>query len=220
LALAGYDLAEQTEAINRAGAEISRRAVAGRARVFASLGPSGKMLMMGEVSEEELLAAFTEQAQALAAAGADGLVLETLADVAEARLAIAAARTTGLPVVACMTFDSGVHLDCTMMGVTPEQAAEELAAAGADVLGANCGHGIEGYVAICRRLRAATSLPVWIKANAGTPEVVDGRVVYRTTPDEFARRAPELIDAGADFVGGCCGTTPEYIAALAKVVRR
>lgn len=218
LALADYGLAAQTAAINQAGAAVSRRAAEGRARVFASLGPSGKMLLMGEVTEDELVAAYTEQAQALAAGGAQGLVVETMGDVAEAKLAVAGAKTAGLPVVACMTFDSGADLDRTLMGVTPEQAAEELTVAGADVVGANCGQGISGYVKICRRLRAATDRPVWIKANAGIPEVVQGRVVYRTTPDEFARYGPELIEAGADFLGGCCGTGPEYIAALAQVL--
>ena len=216
LALAGYALAAQTEAINRAGAEISRRAANGRAHVFASIGPSGKMLLLGEVSEDELSAAFAEQAQALAAGGADGLVIETMADVAEARLAVAAARTTGLPVVACMTFDSGQDQDRTLMGVTPEQAAEELTAAGADVIGANCGQGIAGYVAICRRLRAATDRPLWIKANAGVPEVVGGQTVWRTAPGEFACHGPALVEAGASFLGGCCGTGPAFIAALAK----
>jgi 5-methyltetrahydrofolate--homocysteine methyltransferase len=217
-ALAGYDLAEQVAALNQAGAAISCRAAHGRARVFASLGPSGKILLMGEVSEEELRAAFAEQAQALAAGGAEGLVVETMADLAEAKLAVAAARTTGLPVVVCMTFDSGSQKDRTLMGVTPEQAAEELTAAGADVIGANCGQGIAGYVAICRRLRAATDRPLWIKANAGVPEVVDGQTVWRATPAEFARHGPALIEAGASFLGGCCGTGPAYIAALAKVL--
>lgn len=219
LALAGYDLAEQVQALNQAGAAISCRAAQGRARVFASLGPSGKMLLMGEVSEEELSAAFAEQAHALAAGGAEGLVVETMADLAEATLAVTAARTTGLPVVVSMTFDSGSERDRTLMGVTPEQAAAELTAAGADVIGANCGQGIAGYVAICRRLRAATDRPLWIKANAGVPEVVDGQTVWRATPAEFACHGPALIEAGASFLGGCCGTSPAFIAALAQVLK-
>jgi methionine synthase I (cobalamin-dependent) len=219
VALAEYALADEAAAISRAGAEISRRAVDQRARVFASIGPSGKMLMMGEVDEQELLDAFTQQASALAEGGADGLVIETMADLAESRLAIRAAQSTGLPVVACMVFDSGADLDRTMMGTTPEEAAKELGDAGADVVGANCGQGIEGYVRICRRLRAATELPLWIKANAGLPEMVDGQAVYRTTPAEFAAFGPVLVDAGADFLGGCCGTSPEFIRALADEVR-
>ncbi|MEK7405414.1 MAG: homocysteine S-methyltransferase family protein [Acidobacteriota bacterium] len=218
ITLAGHGLADQAAAINRAGVEISRRATAGRARVFASIGPSGKILVLGETSEEELAEAYSEQAQALAEAGADALLLETMSDLAEARLALAAARRTGLPVVASMVFDSGRNKDRTMMGVTPEQAAAELSAAGADVIGANCGSGVAGYVDICRRLRAATDRPVWIKANAGLPELVDGATVYRMTPEEFAAYVPALLEAGAAFIGGCCGTGPDFIRALARKI--
>lgn len=105
-----------------------------------------------------------------------------------------------------------------MMGVTPEQAAAELSAAGADVIGANCGSGVAGYVDICRRLRAATDRPVWIKANAGLPELVDGATVYRMTPEEFAAYVPALLEAGAAFIGGCCGTGPDFIRALARKI--
>ncbi len=217
--LADYALADQTEAINRAGAEISRRAAGDRAYVFASLGPSGKMLMMGEVSEEQLLDAFAEQARALAAGGAHGLVIETMGDVAEARLAVQGAKTSGLPVVACMCFDSGAQLDRTLMGTTPEQAAGELAAAGADVVGANCGQGIAGYVEICRRLRAATDRPIWVKPNAGIPELVNDVPVWKTPPEEFGRYGPALLEAGASFLGGCCGTAPDFIRALRDAIR-
>ena len=216
--LGRHGYADQAYAINRAGAQISRAAAAGKARVFASIGPSGAMLMMGDVTEEELAAAFDEQAKGLAEGGAEAIVIETMSDLTEATLAVKAARATGLPVVACMTFDSGKNKDRTMMGVTPEQAAEELAAAGADVIGANCGQGIEGYVPICSRLHAATSLPIWIKPNAGLPLVEDGRTVYKTTPDEFAAHASDLLKAGASFIGGCCGSNPEFIRALAHQI--
>ncbi len=218
--LAKHGLAERAAEINRAGAEISRRAAAGRARVFASIGPSGVILMMGQTSEEELRQAFDEQAQALADGGADAIVVETMADPAEAKLAVAAARATGLPVVACMTFDSGKDRDRTMMGTTPEQAAEQLAEAGADVIGSNCGQGIEGYVPIAKRLKAATDRPIWIKANAGLPEVVDGQTVWKQTPEEFASYVPALVEAGASFLGGCCGTSPEFIRAIQEKLRR
>ena len=221
--LARHELEEKVTQINRAGVEISRKAADGRAKVFASIGPSGVMLMMGEVSQDELKAAFAVQAQAMAEAGADAIVVETMADPAEAKLAVAAARKTGLPVVACMTFDSGPKMDRTMMGTTPEQAVEELLAAGADCVGSNCGQGIEGFVEICRRLRAATAAarqkkggPVWIKPNAGLPELVDGKTLYRQTPEEFAEYVPQLVEAGAGFIGGCCGTAPEFIRAIRK----
>ena len=212
--LARHGLADRVVEINRAGVGISRRAAAGRARVFASLGPSGVMLMMGEVAEDQLQEAFARQAQAMADAGADGIVVETMSDPAEARLAVAAAAQTGLPVVACMTFDSGVNKDRTMMGTTPEQAAEPLLAAGADCVGSNCGQGIAGFVEICRRLRAVSNRPVWIKANAGLPEIRDGKTVYAQTPEQFAEYVPQLIEAGACFLGGCCGTTPDFIRAV------
>jgi methionine synthase I (cobalamin-dependent) len=218
VSLASYDLADKAREINRVGVEISRRAAAGRARVFASIGPSGKMLFADEIGRPELRAAFAEQAQALAEGGADAIVVETMAELDEAKLALAAARETGLPVVACMVFDSGQQLDRTMTGVTPEQAAQALTEAGADVIGANCGQGVAGYVGICRRLRAATDRPLWIKSNAGTPRMVDGQVVYETTPDQFAGHATALVEAGAQFIGGCCGTGPEFIRALKREI--
>ncbi|MBP1657500.1 MAG: 5-methyltetrahydrofolate--homocysteine methyltransferase [Bacteroidetes bacterium] len=219
IALEGFGLADKVVDINTSGVRISREAAAGRALIFASIGPTGKMLMTEEVTPDEMLAAFTEQAAALASAGADALVIETMSDLEEAKLAVQAARTTGLPVVASMVFDSGKDKDRTMMGSTPEQVAEELAAAGADVIGANCGLGMEGYIPIARRLRAATHLPIWIKPNAGLPEMVEGKVTYRTTPEEFARQAAALRDAGVAFVGGCCGTSPQFVHALSTMLR-
>ncbi|MBM4091346.1 MAG: methionine synthase [Planctomycetes bacterium] len=219
MALNAYELADKAAEINRRGVEISLRAAGARAHVFASIGPSGKMLMAGEVSEEELRLAFAEQATALAAAGAAAIVIETMAELEEAELALEAAKTTGLPTVACAVFDSGPRHDRTMMGATPEQVAERLTAAGADVVGANCGQGIAGYVEICRRMRSATRLPLWMKANAGIPEIEHGEVVYRTNPDQFASHAVALREAGAQFIGGCCGTGPEYIAALCRELR-
>jgi len=206
-------------AINRAGAEISLRAAGERVKVFGSIGPSNKMLITGEVDEDDLRVAFAEQSAALAEGGVDGIVIETMSDLAEAVIALEAARATGLPVVACMTFDTGKNRDRTMMGVTPAQAAEGLAAAGADVIGANCGAGVDLAAPICTALVGATDLPVWIKANAGMPELIDREVVYRMTPMEFAGHVDGLVAAGAGFIGGCCGTTPEFIAAVAQNLR-
>ena len=214
--LARHNLADKVAEINRAGVEISRRAAAGKAKVFASVGPTGIMLMMGEVSPEEVQAAFEVQCQALAEAGADAIVLETFSDPAEIVLAVAAARKTGLPVVACMTFDSGKDHDRTLMGTTPEQAAQKLTEAGADCIGSNCGQGIEGFVKIAARLKSATDRPIWIKANAGLPEMIGERAVYAQTPEKFAAVVPALIQAGANFIGGCCGTTPEFIRMIVK----
>ena len=209
-------LAERVVEINQRGVEISRAAAGGRAAVFASIGPSGKLILSGEVTAKELQTAFVEQARALAQGGADALVVETMSDLQEAQLAVAAARTTGLPVVACMVFDSGKNRDRTMMGITPEHAARALSSAGADVMGANCGQGILGFEPICQRLRAATSLPIWIKPNAGLPQLVEGRTVYEGTPEAFADQVPALLAAGASFIGGCCGTSPDFIAAISR----
>jgi len=215
IALGRHGLAEHIVEINRAGVEISRRAAGERACVFASMGPSGKLLVSGDVTEAELERAFAEQAQALAAAGADAVAIETMSDLEEARLAVSAVRATGLPVVACMAFDSGRNRDRTMMGVTLQQAATILTAAGTDVIGANCGQGVERFLPLYNGLAAATDCPIWLKPNAGPPELIDSRAVYRTTAEEFARAAAPLCEAGAAFIGGCCGTTPEFIRALA-----
>lgn len=219
ITLARSGLADRAAALAKAGTEISVRAANGRAKVFASVGPSGVMLMMGEVSPEEVRAAFLEQIGAIAAGGAHAVVLETFSDPAEIVLAIEAAKEVGLPVVACMVFDTGKNLDRTLMGTTPEQAAARLAEAGADCIGSNCGQGIEGFVKIAARLRAATDLPLWIKANAGLPEIVDGHATYTQTAAKFAQTVPQLVAAGADFVGGCCGTTPEFIRATRDVLQ-
>lgn len=212
------DRADDVIAINRAGAEISRRAAGDGAKVFGSIGPTNTMLVAGDVDEAQLRDAFAEQAAALAAGGADGIVIETMSDLGEAVLAVGAVRSAGLPVVACMTFDSGKNNDRTMTGVTAAQAAERLAEAGADVIGANCGMGVDVAAPICAALAAATDLPIWVKANAGMPELVGRDVVYAMGADEFAGHAKALVDVGADFVGGCCGTTPEFVAAIARVL--
>jgi 5-methyltetrahydrofolate--homocysteine methyltransferase len=137
-----------------------------------------------------------------------------MADLQEAEVALRAAKTTGLPVCVSMVYDTGADLDRTMMGTTVEQATEALAEAGADMIGSNCGQGIEGFVKLCARMKAATELPIWIKGNAGLPEMVDGKTVYKTTADDFATHAAPLLEAGADFIGGCCGTSPDFIRAL------
>ena len=213
--LAKHGAEDKIAELNRAGVRLSKEvAQKQHRRVFASIGPTGVMLMSGTVSPDELYAAFLEQAEAIAAEVPDGIVIETMSDPAEAVLAVKAAKTTGLPVAACMVFDTGKNKDRTMMGTTPEQAVEQLTAAGADIVGANCGQGIDGFIPICQRMRAVTTLPLWMKANAGLPEIVDDKTVYRQTPEKFAESAKELLAAGANFIGGCCGTTPEYIRAL------
>ncbi len=219
IALEEYGLADHTLEINRKGVEISRQAAEGNAHVFASIGPSGKMLVTGEVEETALHSAFLEQAEALAEGGAEALLIETMSDLKEALVALKAAKTTGLPVIVSMVFDSGKEKDHTMMGQTPEQCAEALEAAGADGIGANCGQGIAGFISICSRLKKSSHLPIWIKPNAGLPEIIDGKTVYRTTPRQFARYVPDVLRAGADFIGGCCGTNPDFIREIVHILK-
>lgn len=209
---------EQVVEINRAGAVCSRRGCGAEQLVFGSMGPSGKMLLTADISEEELEEAFRVQAVALAEGGVDGLVVETMSDLTEAILAIRAAKSTELPVVGCMVYDSGPEKDRTMMGITPEEQAEAFLMAGADIVGANCGQGIEGFIDICKRLHKASDRPVWIKANAGLPEMDGNQIVYRSTPEDFAALVPSLIRAGCGFIGGCCGTSPAFIRAVRRAL--
>ncbi len=216
ISLAPYSLQGQVEAINCAAVRSSRQAAGDSAMVFASIGPSGKMLLTKEVNAEQLRDAFSEQARALASEGPDAILIETMTDLAEARIAAAAALETRLPVIVSLVFDSGKNRDRTIMGITPEQAATALTSDGVHGIGANCGLGIRDFIPVCRRLAAATTLPIWIKPNAGLPEVIGGVAHYKTTPAEFAASAQELVEAGATFLGGCCGTTPEFIRVLAQ----
>ena len=215
MVLASFGLAGRMAEINTEGVRHSREAAARPgAFVFASVGPSG--MARGEVTEGELRRNFAAQCEALASARPDALLLETFGDLKEARIALAAAKATGLPTVVSFAFFAGKKRDCTTSGVTPERAAVAMEEAGADAVGANCGNGIEEFPAVCARMRVATSLPLWMKANAGLPEMVNGEAVYRTRPEDFAAHLPALLAAGASFVGGCCGTSPEFIRALAK----
>lgn len=213
-----HGLSEKAAAINRAGAELSRNAASDKAFVFGSIGPSGKLYFTGEISEKELSDAFEEQAMGLAEGGVHGIVIETISELDEANIALRAARKTGLPIVVSMVYDSGQEFDRTMMGATPEEVATSLKNEGADVIGANCGMGIEFILSVTKRLRAATDLPLWIKPNAGLPEVVEGKVMYNITPAQFAGHALNVRAAGADFIGGCCGTSPAFIRELRSTV--
>ncbi len=215
IALADFGLAGDLRRINEQGVMLSREAAAGKAYVFASIGPSGKLLMTGDVSSEDLRRVFTQQVDAAAGASPDALLLETFSDLDEVRIALEAAQSTGLPVVVSFAFDSGRQRDRTMTGLRPEDAARAMEEAGADAVGANCGNGIEAFPAVCARMRAVCGLPLWMKANAGMPEVLDGQAVYVAEATSFARYLPALLQSGASFVGGCCGTSPEFVAALA-----
>jgi 5-methyltetrahydrofolate--homocysteine methyltransferase len=217
-----YGLADKVTEINVAAARLSRESIAADKFVLASMGPTGKILMMGEVSEEELYDAFKEQALALAAGGADAITVETMTAIDEAALAVRAAKeNTTVPVVASFTFDmktpDGYR---TMMGVSPEQMAEAMLAAGADILGANCSLGSEEMITVIAALHgAAPDTPLIVHPNAGRPiQQDDGTIAYPETPACMAGNVKALIDAGASIICGCCGTGPDHIRAIRKAV--
>ncbi len=213
--LARHGLESRLEEINRRGAEISREAAGKRVLVFGSMGPTGTLLLSGEATEEDISDSFRRQAEALWRGGADALLIETMSDTAEMKIAALAARHAApLPLVLSMTFDSGKERMQTMMGVGPEQAVSAMEEAAAWMVGANCGAGPEQYVEICRRMRAVTSKPIWVKANAGVPKMQGDSLVYPQDAGTFACFAGDLRNAGANVIGGCCGTDPEYIRRL------
>jgi len=209
-------LADRTVELNALGVEHSLRAAEGKALVFASIGPTGEfMAPLGLHTEDEFVEVFAEQAGALVEAGADGIVIETMTALEEANAALRAVRSLGdLPVVVSMTFEKGPGGFATMMGIRPEVAAAGFREA--DVVGANCGTGIEDMIEVAKLMRPVTRRPLWFKSNAGLPELIDGKTVFRETPDEMAAHLDALIDAGADIIGGCCGTTPEHIRKFAE----
>jgi len=220
--LAYYGLSGRVRELNVAAASISREA-AGDRYVLGSMGPSGKILMMGDVTEQELYDAFKEQAMALEEGGANALILETMSDLDEARIAFFACReNTSCEVICTMTFEkTGDKSYHTMMGVTPAKMTEELSKAGIDIVGANCGNGIADMIGVVEEIRSVnSSIPVLIHANAGAPVFQDGETKFRESPEHMASFVKRLIDAGANIVGGCCGTTPEHIRKIAEAVKK
>ena len=220
--LAKSGLKEKTYELNKLGVELSKKGAGGKALVFASIGPSGEfMAPLGTLTEDVMIEAFAEQVRAFVDGGADGVVIETMTALDEAKAALRAVKeNSSLPVVVSMTFDKGARGYTTMMGITPETAAGELEAAGADAVGSNCGSGIENLIEVARLMKSVTYLPLWIKPNAGLPELVNGETVFRQSPEEMASHVGELLEAGASILGGCCGTTPGHIKLMAQEVRR
>jgi 5-methyltetrahydrofolate--homocysteine methyltransferase len=217
-----YGLEGRAKEMNRAAAAISRDAAGPNRHVIASIGPTGKILMMGDVSEEELYNAFKEQALALEEGGADACCIETFTAIDEACIAVKAAReNTKLEVVCTFTFDKTVDATYrTMMGVSPADMALALVKAGAHIIGTNCGNGMAQMIEIVREIRAADkTTPILVHANAGLPQNKDGAVVFPETPDMMAGMVQDIISAGANIIGGCCGTTPEHIAKIVAVVK-
>lgn len=210
--------------LNRRGAEIARSAAAefgadALPLVVGSIGPSGRILAVREADDVEIRANVAEQARALREGGVDALLFETYSELAELLPAVEAARdATGLPIIASLSFDSGPQRTRTMMGADAANCAAALTARGADLIGCNCGSGIADVLPAVVALRSNTDRPIWVKPNAGLPELEEGRLVYRRTPEEFAAIVPQLVEAGAGIIGGCCGTGPEHIRRIAEIL--
>lgn len=218
LRLASLGQEDKVREINLNGALLARKAAAGKeVFVAGSIGPLPRSRGEGDApSPEAVREVFTEQASILAEGGVDLLILETFADLEEIRIALAAAKETGLPVIASMAFLEKGRIPG---GAGAERVAMELAAAGADVIGANCGAGAIEMARNIERMASATGLPLSAYANSGFPEYLEGRLIYRATPEYFAARGVETVRAGANLVGGCCGTTPDHIRSLAEAIR-
>lgn len=188
--------------------------------VAGSVGPCGEMIRpLGEAGPGEVKEGFLLQVRALLDGGADIILIETMTALEEALLAVEAARSlTSAPVLASMTFMATPRGFRTVMGVDIDSAVESILKAGADGVGSNCGNGIEEFIPIVRQMRSLTDKPVLAEANAGLPERVNGKTVYRQTPETMARHIPGLLEAGADLIGGCCGTTPDHIRKMKEIM--
>ena len=219
--LGKYDMADEVESFNRQAAELAKSAAPEGCFVLGSIGPSGELPQFGDPdSEAQLVEAFALQASGLAAGGVDAICVETMSDHTEMAAAVRAAReATDLPVIASMTFDQGPRGYFTMMGSTPQAAVEQMTQAGADVIGANCGVGIAQMIEIISAMRSATDKPILTHVNAGIPRMEGQTVVYPHDPEFMAQRIGKVVDAGANIVGGCCGTGPEHIRQIAKVLK-
>jgi 5-methyltetrahydrofolate--homocysteine methyltransferase len=226
LALKRHGLADRTEELNAAGARLSLEGAPGKL-VAASVGPTGEFLPpMGEITEAEMRAAFAAQIRAVLKAGVRILCIETMSAVQEAVCAVLAAREVSaelsvpVEVMATMTFTQTPKGYRTFMGVDCRTAVEKITEAGADVLGSNCGNGIEQMVPIALEFRRYSDKPILIQANAGLPQIEKGVTVFRQSPEHMARWVPGLVEAGASIVGGCCGTTPEHIRQIRSQIDR
>ena len=226
LALKRHGLAERTEELNAAGARLSLEGAPGKL-VAASIGPTGEFLPpMGQVTEAEMQTAFVTQIRAVLGAGVRILCIETMTAVEEAVCAVQAARqvaeelSISVEVMATMTFTETPKGYRTFMGVDCQSAVEKLTEAGADVLGSNCGNGIEQMVPIAREFKRLSDKPILIQANAGLPQIENGVTVFRQSPEHMARWVPDLIEAGVSIIGGCCGTNPEHIRRIRAQVDR
>lgn len=218
--LALHNFESRVEEFCRKSAELAREVCPAGKYVAGSIGPTGDILEpLGTRQVQEATEFFGEQAEALAAGGVDLIFVETMMAAEEAEIAIAAAKTkTGLPVVATMTFELGKAGLRTMWGVDVPTAVQRLTAAGADVIGANCGKGFEEMIEIVKEMRPLTTKPIIAQSNAGIPEWVDGESVYKETPESIRPKAEQLLGLGVNILGGCCGTGPEHISMMRELL--
>jgi len=223
LKLSFYSLESQTEEINRNAVFAVKKIVNKNAYISGSCGPSGKLLKpYGDTGTEIIYNSFKKQINALISAGVNIICAETMTDLTEITLAVKAAKSisSSIPVMATMTFDPTPKGFYTIMGVNIEKAAKGLEDAGADIIGSNCGNGIENMVKIAKKFKEVSKLPIIIQSNAGVPEIKNGKTLYPETPDFMAEKAKELVSIGVSIIGGCCGTTPEHIRAIREMVDR
>ncbi len=216
--LSHYGLEDRLDEINARAVEIARTEAGDKAYVGASIGPTGQFVEpLGEVSFDEMKNAFRQQAQSLIRAGADLISLETFLDIKECRAALIGIRevSASIPVIAMLTFDDNGR---SVLGTSPEAAAITLAAAGADVVGSNCGLGVDGIYDILCRMRQVSGLPLISQANAGLPQLLDGKTVFPGTPAEMTAYHERMIALGVRVIGGCCGTTPAHIRAMKEAL--
>jgi len=221
LKLSLYSLGHKTEEINRNAVLAVRKVVANRAYILASCGPSGRLLKpYGDTDPQDVYNSFERQIKALISADINIICIETMTDLREATLAIKAAKTVSptTPVIATMTFDFTPKGFYTIMGVNIEEAVSGLEMAGADIIGSNCGNGIENMIKIAREFKKYTNLPLIIQPNTGPPKLEGNTPVYQETPEFIAEKAKELVAIGVSIIGGCCGTTPEHTRAIRKMV--
>lgn len=221
LKLSFYSLEDKTEEINRNAVLAVRKVVGECAYISGSCGPSGKLLEpYGDTSDSEMYNNFERQMKALISADVDIICIETMTDLREAIIAVKAAKTvsSSTPVIATMTFDPTPRGFYTVMGVNIEEAAGGLESEGADIVGSNCGNGIENMIKIAKEFREFSSLPIVIQSNAGIPEIRGNNSVYPETPLFMAEKAKELVNVGVSIIGGCCGTTPEHIRAIRNMI--
>ncbi|NQT24639.1 homocysteine S-methyltransferase family protein [candidate division KSB1 bacterium] len=221
LKLAHYGLKDRAAELNEAAAAISRKAAGPDHWVLGSIGPTGQILMMGDVSEDEMLKGFRIQAAALEKGSADAICIETMTALDEATLAVKAAKeSTQIEVICTLTFDLTQTGEFrTMMGHSSEEVVIALKEVGADIIGTNCGNGFSNMIGIVKEIRTVDAeIPIMVQANAGAPIIVDSETVFPETPEQMAALVPELVAAGANIIGGCCGTTPDHIRAIRNVL--